>query len=225
MARTKTATGLRQFVWDAPTRLFHWLLVGLVGFSWWSARTHHMDWHQLSGLAVCGLLVFRLLWGFLGAGTARFSQFVRGPRAIWAYLRGRAPRTVGHNPLGGLSVIALLLALTTQIVSGLLAVDIDGIESGPLSYLVDFEQGRLAAQVHAISFKAVQALVGLHVLAIGFYLVARRRNLTGAMITGFETGREAEPVPVPQGRWQALALAVAVAVLLAVWIAKGGHWP
>jgi cytochrome b len=218
-----TKGGLRQFVWDAPTRLFHWLLVGLIGFSWWSAETHHMDWHQLSGLAVCGLLIFRVLWGFLGAGTARFSQFVRGPRAIWAYLRGRAPSTIGHNPLGGLSVVALLLALSTQIVSGLLAVDIDGIESGPLSYLVDFEQGRLAAQVHAVSFKVVQGLVGLHVLAIVFYLVARRRNLTAAMITGFEKSHEAQAVPITRARWWSLVLAVAAAALLAWWIAKGAH--
>jgi cytochrome b len=220
-----TKDGLRRFVWDAPTRLFHWLLVGLIGFSWWSAEARHMDWHQLSGLAVCGLLIFRILWGFLGAGTSRFRQFVRGPRAVWAYLRGRAPSTVGHNPLGGLSVIALLLALSAQVVSGLLAVDIDGIESGPLSYLVDFEQGRLAAQVHAVSFKIVQALVGLHVLAIAFYLVARRRNLTAAMLTGYEKGHAPDAPPVARARWWTLALALATAALLAAWIAKGAHLP
>ncbi len=220
-----TKNGARQWVWDAPTRLFHWLLVGLVGFSWWSAETHHMDWHQLSGLAVCGLLIFRILWGFLGASTARFSQFVRGPRAVWAYLRGRGPGTVGHNPLGGLSVVALLLALSAQIVSGLLAVDVDGIESGPLSYLVDFEQGRLAARVHAVSFNIVQGLVGLHVLAIVFYLVARRRNLTAAMITGFQKAHATDAAPVTRARWWSLALAVAAAALVSAWIARGAHLP
>jgi len=220
-----TKTGLRRFVWDAPTRLFHWLLVGLIGFSWWSAEARHMDWHQLSGLAVCGLLVFRILWGFLGADTSRFGQFVRGPRAVWAYLRGRGSHTVGHNPLGGLSVIALLLALSAQVVSGLLAVDIDGIESGPLSYLVDFEQGRLAAQVHAVSFKIVQALVGFHVLAIAFYLVVRRRNLTAAMLTGHEKGHAPDALPVTRAPWWALALALATAALLAAWIAKGAPLP
>jgi len=216
-----TKNALRQFVWDAPTRLFHWLLVGLVGFSWWSAETRHMDWHQLSGLAVCGLLVFRVLWGLWGAGTSRFSQFVRGPRAVWSYMRGRGAHTIGHNPLGGLSVVALLLVLGTQAVSGLLAVDIDGIESGPLSHLVDFEQGRLAAQVHAVSFRIVQGLVALHVLAILFYLVVRRRNLTGAMITGFEKVRTASLQPVTRARWWSLVLVIAAAVLLAWWVAKG----
>ena len=220
-----TQNGARQWVWDAPTRLFHWLLVGLIGFSWWSAETHHMDWHQLSGLAVCGLLVFRILWGFLGADTARFRQFVRGPRAVWAYLRGRGPDTVGHNPLGGLSVVALLLALSAQIVSGLLAVDIDGIESGPLSYLVDFEQGRLAARVHAVSFNIVQGLVELHVLAIVFYLVARRRDLTTAMITGFQKAHATGAPPVTRARWWSLVLAVAAAALVSVWIARGAHLP
>lgn len=216
---TKNAS--RQFVWDVPTRLFHWLMVGLVGFSWWSAETHHMDWHQLSGLTVCGLLVFRILWGFWGASTARFGQFVRGPRAVWSYLRGRGAHTVGHNPLGALSVVALLLALGVQIASGLLAVDIDGIESGPLSHLVDFEQGRLAARAHAVSFTIVQGLVALHVLAILFYLVVRRRNLTGVMITGFEKVRAASLPPVTRARWWSLALAVAAAGLVAWWVAKG----
>jgi cytochrome b len=217
-------TGLRQFVWDIPTRLFHWLLVGLIGFSWWSAETRHMDWHQLSGLAVCGLLVFRILWGVFGASTARFRQFVRGPRAVWSYLRGRAPSTIGHNPLGGLSVVALLLALGAQVASGLFAVDIDGIESGPLSYLVDFEQGRLAARAHGISFQIVQGLVALHVLAILFYLVARRRNLTGAMITGFERLKAVELIHVARAPWWRLVLAVAAGAVLAWWIAKGAHF-
>jgi cytochrome b len=216
-------SGLRQRVWDAPTRLFHWLLVGLIGFSWWSAETHHMDWHQLSGLTVCGLLVFRILWGLVGASTSRFSQFVRGPRAIWAYLRGRAPHTIGHNPLGALSVIALLAALGAQVVSGLFAVDIDGIESGPLSYLVDFEQGRLAARVHAVSFNIVQALVVLHVLAILFYLVVKRRNLIGAMITGSQATNDATPVQVSKAAWWRVVLAVAIGALVAAWIARGAH--
>src|SRR5690348_13361440 len=112
---------LRQYVWDFPTRAFHWLLVALIGFCWWSAETDHMDWHSLAGLAVCGLLIFRILWGIFGTSTARFAQFVKGPRAIWSYLRpGEGPPRVapiGHNPLGGWSVVALLLVLATQTVS------------------------------------------------------------------------------------------------------------
>ena len=130
-------------VWDLPIRLFHWLLVVLLAFSWWSAEQREMAWHLWSGSILLGLLIFRILWGFIGGSTALFSDFVTSPHNAVAYLRkpsSTAP--IGHNPLGGYSVIAMLTLLTAQISSGLLAVDIDGIESGPLSFLVTFESGR-----------------------------------------------------------------------------------
>ena len=108
----------RQHVWDLPTRIFHWLLVVLLGFSWWSAENHHMDWHRISGIIVFGLIVFRILWGLFGTSTARFSQFLKGPRTVWSYVRpSGSARTVaiGHNPLGGWSVIAMLLLLCVQV--------------------------------------------------------------------------------------------------------------
>lgn len=218
---------LRQYVWDFPTRAFHWLLVALLGFSWWSAETDHMDWHLLSGLAVCGLLIFRILWGVFGTGTARFAQFVKGPRAMWSYLRPGegAPRAaaIGHNPLGGLSVVALLLVLAVQTISGLLAVDIDGIESGQLSRLVDFDQGRLAAQIHHTCFTVLQALVVLHVVAILFYLLVRRRNLIWPMIIGTQSIADGEPEAVARvGLWR-LAVAILVAAAMAWWIAGGAR--
>ncbi|NML05815.1 cytochrome b/b6 domain-containing protein [Sphingomonas sp. G-3-2-10] len=214
----------RQYVWDVPTRLFHWLLVGLIGFSWWSAEMRYMDWHLLSGLTVCALLLFRILWGVFGTATARFSQFVKGPRAIAAYLRSSDAETpVGHNPLGALSVIALLLVLAAMVITGLFAVDIDGIDSGPLSYLVDFDQGRVAADIHHLSFTALQILVVLHVLAILFYLIARRRNLTWTMITGSEPLGEGEGRVVARVHPWRLLVAVAVAGGVAWWIAGGAQ--
>lgn len=177
-----------QYVWDFPIRIFHWSLVALLAFSWWSAENHQMDWHRLSGQAVLFLLLFRLLWGAIGSDTARFRHFIKGPRAIWTYVRSRGEygpaSDVGHNPLGGWSVVAMLLALGAQVVTGLFAVDVDGIESGPLSYLVDFDQGRLASAVHDISFNILIALILLHIVAIIFHLIVRRQNLVGAMVTG-----------------------------------------
>jgi cytochrome b len=218
---------LRQYVWDLPTRAYHWLLVALLGFSWWSAEADHMDWHQLSGLAVCGLLIFRLLWGVFGTGTARFAQFVKGPRAIWSYLRpgAGAPRRarIGHNPIGGWSVVALLLVLATQTISGLLAVDIDGIESGPLSWLVDFDQGRLAAAIHHTSFTVLQVLVALHVAAILFYLLVRRRNLVWSMIVGTQPVIDGETGVVARVALWRLAVAIVVAAAAAWWIAGGAR--
>ena len=217
---------LRQFVWDIPTRAFHWLLVGLIGFSWWSAETYHMDWHGLAGLAVCGLLIFRLLWGVFGTTTARFAQFVKGPRGIWSWLRPREgePRVapIGHNPLGGWSVIVMLVVLTTQTVSGLFAVDVDGVESGPLSWLVDFDQGRVASKIHHISFNLLLALIVLHVVAILFYLAVKRRNLIWTMITGSQPmGGEVQAVS-KVGLWRLVA-AIAAAAALSWWIAGGAH--
>jgi cytochrome b len=216
-----TEKSLRQYVWDGPTRLFHWLLVGLIGFSWWSAENAHMDWHYKSGLAICGLVVFRLLWGFFGSTTARFRQFVKGPRGVWSYVRGTRPASIGHSPLGGLSVIALLLAVGTQATSGLFTVDVDGLESGPLSHLVSFDQGRVAASIHDISFNVLLALMALHIVAIAYYLVVKRRNLIGAMVVGYE--RTAQPIDMSRGGWLRLVLAIAAAALLTWWIAGGAR--
>jgi cytochrome b len=209
-------------VWDLPTRLFHWLIVLLVGFSWWSAETGHMDWHYRSGLTALILLVFRLIWGFAGGSTARFGNFLRPPTAVIAYLRrpkdsAQAP---GHNPLGGYSVIAMLLTLIVQVGTGLFAVDVDGLESGPLSYLVDFDQGRTAAKIHHISFSVIQVLVVLHVLAIVYYRV-RGRRLIMPMITGRDPQLAAgAPGLIGGGPLRAI-LALVVALLLGWWVSAG----
>lgn len=170
----------------------HWALVFLVAFSWWSAENRDlsfdmMTYHRWSGYAVLGVLVFRLYWGVVGASTARFSDFVKGPRAIAHYLGGKAEPALGHNPLGALSIVAMLVLLIAQVGSGLFAVDIDGMESGPLSAYVSFEQGRVAAEAHELSFNALLALIALHVLVIAFYLAAKRTNLIGPMLTGRKT--------------------------------------
>jgi len=179
---------MRIRIWDLPTRLGHWMLVALFAFSWWSAENHHMDWHRWSGYGVLTLLLFRLYWGVVGSSTARFAHFVRGPRAFLRYLRTLPDRpgeiTVGHNPMGGWSVMLLLGLLLVQTGTGLFAVDTDGIESGPLASLVSFGMGRDIADIHELSFNLMLAAVGLHILAIVFYLVYKRENLIAAMVTG-----------------------------------------
>ncbi len=175
-------------IWDAPVRLFHWLLVGLLASSWWSGEQHEMEWHRRFGYLILALLIFRIYWGFFGGRTARFRQFLRGPRAAFAYLRslGKRPHaaTVGHNPVGGWSVMLMLWTLATMVVAGLFSVDVDGLESGPLADYVSFEQGRVAAEVHHVVFNLLLALVVLHVLAILFYLVRLRHDLITPMIHG-----------------------------------------
>jgi cytochrome b len=217
-----SARDSRQLVWDLPTRAFHWLLVVLLGFSWWSAENHAMEWHYRSGLAICFLAVFRLCWGLIGPRSARFAQFAKGPRQVWRHLRSTEARVLpGHSPLGGWSVMAMLGLVSLQVLLGLFAVDVDGIESGPLSYLVSFDQGRLAAEYHELVFNILAAIIALHIGAVLFYLLVRRRNLVTAMITGYEPapGVGAEPMrPAPPWR---LALALLVAASVTYLVANG----
>ena len=180
-------------VWDVPTRLVHWLMVLCVAASWWTGEQGQLEWHRWSGYTLLALLTFRIYWGFFGSSTARFRQFVRGPAVIVNYLRGAWPVASGHNPLGALSVLALLIALLLQIGLGLFAVDVDGIESGPLSLYVSFETGRAAAEWHEWVFNLFMGLVVLHLIAIAWYRFARKEKLVAAMFHG----RRAYPVELP----------------------------
>jgi cytochrome b len=200
-------------VWDLPTRLAHWSFVVGVVFSWWTAETGRLEWHRWSGYTLLGVVLFRLYWGFFGSSTARFSQFVRGPRAIAAYLRGTWPNAPGHNPLGALSVLGLLGLLLLQVVLGLFAVDVDGIESGPLSLYVSFEAGRRCAEWHEWVFNALMVLILVHVIAVLYYLVRKRQNLVGAMVTG---RRAFETRMAPVTRASVLSLLVGIVLASAI---------
>lgn len=215
-------SGVPARIWDAPVRVVHWLLVGLIAFSWWSAEDH-LNWHRWSGYAVVGLVVFRIYWGFAGGASARFSGFLRGPRATLAYLATlpsrRQAETPGHNPLGALSVLAILAALATQIGTGLFAIDMDGFDGGPLSDRVSYETARALADVHEASFRVLQGLVLLHVAAVLFYLIWKRTNLVGPMITG-RRSLTADPV-LARAPWWRAALGVALAAASAWLVARG----
>lgn len=213
MNETQSPTVL---VWDLPVRVLHWLIVIAVGVSWWSAEERLMDVHRYSGYALLGVLVFRIYWGLAGSPTARFAHFIRGPGSIAAYLRSPAgPAEPGHNPLGGWSVVAMLVLLLTQVGLGLFVTDIDGLESGPLSHLVSFEASRDLADSHELVFNIILAFIALHIAAVLFYLFVRRTNLIGAMFTG---RRPAHAITKPVVHvslmriWPGIALAV-----LAVW--------
>jgi cytochrome b len=206
-------------VWDLPTRIVHWAIALLIPWSWWTASHDQLDRHRLSGSLLLGLLTFRLIWGLIGSGPSRFGGFVRGPVTVLHYLRGEGKAAIGHNPIGGWSIVAMLVVLAAQIVLGLFAVDEDGLESGPLSYLVDFDTARAMALVHHKLFWVLVALIVLHVAAILFYL-ARGRNLTPAMITGRTRTEEGAEAPVMAPLWRAL-VAAAVAAAIAWFVSKG----
>lgn len=211
-------------LWDGPTRLVHWLIVAFFVLSWFTAETHRMQLHRISGYVVLGLVVFRIYWGFAGGSTARFGHFVRGPGATLGYARRLfdrgSPDLPGHNPLGAWSVLAILGGLLAHIGFGLFAVDVDGLESGPLSYMVSFETGRQAAAGHEWTWRIMLVLIVLHLAAVAFYALYKRRNLVGAMITGRRL-MSGEVVEVRRvGAWRIFVGAALGA--LAAWLVAGG---
>lgn len=212
----------RVKVWDAPVRAFHWLIVVAVGACWFTAENRVMDWHRRGGYVVLALVLFRLYWGFAGSSTARFSGFLRGPAAIRDYLGKLLARTtapvVGHNPLGGWSVVVMLAVLLAMPLLGLFAVDTDGVESGPLSWLVSFKLGRRAAHWHEDVFAILQALVVVHVAAILYYALWKKQDLVLPMVTGYRRlSREAAAGIRLAATWRALpGLLVATAIVVVV---------
>jgi cytochrome b len=176
-------------VWDLPTRLFHWLLVVLIALQYATAEFHllDMEWHFRFGYAILALIVFRLLWGVFGSQTSRFAEFVRGPSTVFrhttALLSNKAGVMVGHNPLGGWSVLVLLASVLLQAVSGLFASD--GIDTqGPLSDRLTTAAVKTWTRIHDWNQNVLLVLIVLHVVAIALYYVLRNENLLGPMISG-----------------------------------------
>jgi cytochrome b len=206
--------GIDVPVWDLPVRLFHWLLVALLGFSWWSAENGHMDWHMRSGYAVLALVLFRIVWGFVGSTTARFVDFVRGPAEVLAHLRQLlardAPPHVGHNPLGGLSVVLMLAVVMVQAASGLFASD-DILTEGPLYRYVSGATAEWLTSIHRANFDLLLALVVIHVAAIAFYRLYTRQDLVAPMVTGRKRLAAGTPIPRLGMRSPLLAALVLVA--------------
>jgi cytochrome b len=209
-------------VWDLPTRLFHWLLVAIIIGSWVTAENDDLDRHQWFGIFTLSLVLFRVAWGFVGSEPSRFAAFVKGPSAILRYLgamRADAPpESFGHNPLGALSVLAMLAVLALQGTLGLFATD-DILFEGPLYHLVDPDTGQRAAGWHKLIFNLIAFLVLAHLAAIAYYRFALKRNLVIPMLTGRMKADEDQDVQQPGMRpsWLALLLyAVALAVVLAI---------
>lgn len=207
-----------QPVWDLPVRLVHWLLAGLIAFSWWSVKNHHTDWHIWSGCAILTLLIFRLLWGFVGSSTARFASFVRGPLALRDNLLGRWSG-IGHSPLGAISVLAMFLAVAVQVALGLVSEDEDGLYTGPLYRLVSTDTSDNARDLHELWFNVILAFIVLHVAAIIYYRL-RGRKLTKAMITG-RAALSPGMQPMRAGKWWAALICLALAIGTTRWVIAG----
>jgi cytochrome b len=219
----------RVAVWDAPLRLFHWALAALVVISFVSGKIGGaaLEWHMRSGYAILALLLFRLAWGVVGSHTARFSAFVRGPRAVMGYLRaglaGRRPRSPGHNPLGGWSVMAMLVVLLLQAASGLF-VDDEIATQGPLTRKVSNAVVAKLTAFHVYNEWLVVGLVVLHLAAIAYYHWVAHVNLVGPMLHGNVMLDEPIAAPSQRPAWLAAVLGAlaAAAVYALVVIYPGG---
>ncbi len=211
----------RVAVWDLPIRLFHWLLVALIAFSWWTAEQGRSEWHLYSGYGILSLLLFRLLWGFVGSSTARFKNFIRGPRAVLGYVRdARSWTGIGHSPVGAISVVALLGLVAFQVGTGLINTDDDGLVEGPLAPLVSFDVSETAHGLHAQAFDILLLFIFFHVAAIAVYRLAVGKRLVEPMITGLaQIESETEPMR-PARKWLALVCLVA-AIAITRWIVAG----
>jgi len=211
-------------LWDLPTRLFHWFLVLAVtgsivtvnlGGTW-------MLWHERFGLTIVGLISFRLAWGLVGSTYARFLQFIPGPAAISAYLKGEW-QGLGHNPLGALSVLAMLGLVGFQAVTGLFATDAIAF-NGPLYRAVSSGWNDTITSWHKLTEWFIYGLIGLHIASVFFYTFVKKDNLIAPMISGHKTVSQTLGENRKGGGLIALVVALAVAGF-AVWVANGGLLP
>jgi len=209
----------RLRIWDLPTRLFHWLLaastIALVVTSKMGGNA--MEWHLRLGHVVLGLLLFRLLWGFAGGHWSRFSTFIPGPTRLLRYLKGQgsAADKAGHNPLGALSVIAMLLILAAQVGTGLISDD----EIAFAGSLVRFVSGDTIAWA-TVWHKGwgqwlVYAIVALHLIAIVGYSIFKREKLVPAMLHGYKPGQP-QTLPASRDGWRSIVPALFFAAACAV---------
>jgi cytochrome b len=219
-----TAAPDRIRVWDLPTRIFHWALAILVIFSFATGKIGGgwMDWHLKSGYAILALLLFRLGWGILGSQTARFTHFVRGPRAAIAFARatfgGNHPLTLGHNPMGGWMVVFMLALLVAQASSGLFADD-EIATQGPLAVKVSNALVAKMTSFHYYNGWTIVAAVALHVIAVATYQWALKVDVLRPMVSGWKVVPPGLRPPEPERAavWLAAAfLAIAAALVYAL---------
>jgi cytochrome b len=212
--------GKRIQLWDLPTRLFHWSLVlavlaavasGQIGGNW-------IDWHAKIGLAICGLLVFRVVWGVLGSTYARFAQFFPTPSKVKAYLAGQW-QGEGHNPVGAVSVLGLLGLLIFQVATGLFAND-DIAFTGPLFDLVNKTLSNRLTGMHHLASDVLIGLVVLHVAAIAYYGHVKKQKLIKPMVVGWKDDAEGESAK----GGGLLALLIALVLAGAVVYGASGSW-
>lgn len=205
-------------VWDIPTRLFHWLLVLLLGAQWFTGEQGEdwLNWHMYIGYATIALIIFRLLWGFVGSHHARFVNFIASPKRTVNYALGNDKKQyAGHNPMGGWMILVLLGLVLLQGVSGLFTTDEIFFDS-PYRSLIDSDWQDRADWLHGNVFDWLLYAVALHILAVLFYWVVKKQNLIRAMFTGTKAGSY-EKVDIRINLvWLCIAVILLVAIIAAL---------
>ena len=190
-------------IWDLPIRLFHWLLVTCIVISFVTVKIggNAMDFHARAGYCVLALIIFRICWGLIGSHHARFINFVPSPKSLFAYVSGKTKAGLGHNPLGALSVLALIASVGLQAVTGLFANDDISFE-GPFAKHVSNEVVALFTSIHYFNEKVLIILIVLHLCAILYYQKFKGENLIKPMLLGdkeIDPSEEAKYLPADLG--------------------------
>jgi cytochrome b len=235
------ASAPRVPAWDLPTRIFHWTLVALIVCAWATFEfSEELDdprlvWHRWNGLALLSLIVWRVLWGFMGPGNARFTSFVRGPGAALRYARdllsGTPRHFLGHNPLGSFVILALIGLVAAIGTLGLFALEHNDLATGPLYKYAGEAWAKVWTHWHRVLFQPVLlVLILIHIAANVFYGVIKKEPLIPAMITGqkpstdYEDAGLANPLPHPLRR-AVLLLVMAVIIVVGGIVGVGGKLP
>lgn len=205
---TRASGTIRILVWDAPVRVFHWLMVAAFAGAWLTAESERWRlMHVTLGYTMVGLVAFRIIWGLMGTRYARFSAFLRSPASVIRYLtslaKARPERHVGHNPAGALAILAILLMTWAVGVTGWAAYNSVG--------------GEWPGELHEGIANAMLALVAVHVLAVVVSSILHRDNLIGAMVSGYKSGHAGESIR--RAHWGVAA--VLIAAVFAWW---GAQW-
>ncbi|QFU21754.1 cytochrome b/b6 domain-containing protein [Shewanella eurypsychrophilus] len=211
-------------VWDISTRLFHWGMIGLLAGLWWSADAGELVWHQVLAYSLMVLIVFRIIWGLVGSDTAKFSHFIKHPKTVFQYVgsikRHGVSSSVGHNPLGGYMVIALIAVVTLQLSTGLFATD-EIFTEGPLYSYVASDTALWLTWLHKQTFNIILLLASIHVLAVLVHTV-KGDKLILPMITGYKNISEAANVSLG---FRSVFIALALFSALATLVGNYLIWP
>ncbi|TLU66654.1 hypothetical protein FE810_03840 [Thalassotalea litorea] len=171
-------------VWDSFTRVYHLSQLVLLALLWYTGEEGIFEWHFIAGFTLLALWLTRIFWGFAGSQTSRFANFIKTPIAVVNAWRNNdiARPHVGHNPVGGYMVMALLLTLGLQLATGLFSSD-DVFSEGPLYALVSDDIAAFMVSWHKTLFDVLLVLIGIHAIA-GILHVVRGDNVIGAIFTG-----------------------------------------